>query len=109
MIKIHSIHFDSDKKLETFIESKVNKLIKLDSNIIGAEIFLRLEKSQDKDNKVTEIRLEVPGYDLFAEQEAEGAVAATGANLVCSQTGRSTTFLNVFTKPVIQCSLITKC
>jgi putative sigma-54 modulation protein len=77
MIKIHSIHFDSDKKLENFIEAKVNKLIKLDSNIIGAEVFLRLEKSQDKDNKVSEIRLEVPGYDLFAKKQSHSFEAAT--------------------------------
>jgi len=81
MIKIHSIHFDSDKKLEEFIDSKVNKLIKLDSNILGAEVFLRLEKSQDKDNKVVEIRLEVPGYDLFAKKQSHSFEAAADASI----------------------------
>jgi len=77
MIKIHSVHFDSDKKLEDFIETKVNKLIKYDNDIIGAEIFLRIEKSQEKDNKVAEIRLEVPGYDLFAKKQSSTFEAAT--------------------------------
>ena len=76
MIKIHSVHFDSDKKLENFIETKVNKLIKYDNDIIGAEIFLRIEKSQEKDNKVAEIRLEVPGYDLFAKKQSNTFEAA---------------------------------
>lgn len=77
MIKIHSVHFDTDQKLEEFIESKVNKLIKRDSAIIGAEIFLRIEKNQTKDNKIAEIRLEVPGYDLFAKKQAHTFEAAT--------------------------------
>jgi len=70
-IKIHSIHFDADVKLEKFIHSKIKKLITVHEDIIGAEIYLRLVKSQNLENKVTEIRVDIPGSDLFAKKQAK--------------------------------------
>ena len=65
-IKIQSIKFDADKKLTDFIEKKVSKLERYFDNIVDAEVFLRLQNSQELDNKVAEIRLKVPGSELFA-------------------------------------------
>ncbi|MCG8409940.1 MAG: ribosome-associated translation inhibitor RaiA [Bacteroidales bacterium] len=70
-IKIHSIHFDADKKLLNFIEAKVKKLILFYEGIIGAEVFLRLENDQSSENKVAEIRLDIPGNDVFAKKKTK--------------------------------------
>ena len=70
-IKIHSIRFDADTKLLDFINLKVQKLIQFYDDIIGAEIFLRLDKSQDLENKVVEIRLTLPGNELFAKKQSK--------------------------------------
>ncbi len=70
-IKIHSIRFDADQKLLTFIDSKIRKLIQYDDDIIGAEVFLRLDRSQDLENKVVEIRLSIPGTELFAKKQSK--------------------------------------
>jgi putative sigma-54 modulation protein len=68
-IKIHSIRFDADAKLLTFIRVKLEKLNLFYDDIIGAEVFLRLSRSQDAENKVTEIRLIIPGAELFAKRK----------------------------------------
>ncbi|KPK86328.1 MAG: hypothetical protein AMS27_05355 [Bacteroides sp. SM23_62_1] len=68
-IKIHSIRFDADIKLLTFIRGKLEKLNLFYDDIIGAEVFLRLSRSQDAENKVTEIRLNIPGAELFAKRK----------------------------------------
>ncbi|MEA2105466.1 MAG: ribosome-associated translation inhibitor RaiA [Bacteroidota bacterium] len=70
-INIHSIHFNADKKLINFIENKVNKLIQYYDNIIGAEVFLRLENDQSTENKIAEIRLDIPGSDIFAKKRSK--------------------------------------
>ncbi|MBS3806489.1 MAG: ribosome-associated translation inhibitor RaiA [Bacteroidales bacterium] len=70
-VKIHSVHFDADKKLIEFVENKVNKLDQFYDNIIGAEVFLRVEKEQSPDNKLTEIKLQIPGSDLFAKKQTD--------------------------------------
>ena len=70
-IKIHSIHFDADKKLIDFINSKVKKLIQFYDNIIGVEVFLKVDKDQNTENKVAEIRLDIPGSDIFAKKRSK--------------------------------------
>lgn len=76
-IKIQSIHFDADKKLIAFIQEKVKKLAKYHDGIIGAEVFLRLEKNSEKENKITEIKLLVPGSDVFAKRQCTTFEEAT--------------------------------
>ena len=76
-MKIHSVHFDADQKLISFIENKLNKLSQFEDRIIGAEVFLRLEKNQNTENKVTEIRLNVSRNDLFAKKQCKTFEEAT--------------------------------
>ena len=76
-IKIHSIRFDADTKLLDFINMKVRKLIQYFDDIIGAEVFLRLDKSQDLENKVVEIRLTLPGNELFAKKQSKSFEEST--------------------------------
>ncbi len=70
-IKIHSLRFDADVKLENFVESKVSKLDQFYDNIIGAEVTLRLDKSEDAGNKVAEIKILIPRNDLFSKKQAK--------------------------------------
>ena len=70
-IKIHSLHFDADVKLIEFINSKLKKLIQFYVDILSAEVFLRLDRSEGLENKVVEIRLTIPGNELFAKKHSK--------------------------------------
>ncbi|HBS88533.1 MAG: ribosomal subunit interface protein [Bacteroidetes bacterium GWF2_38_335] len=76
-VTIHSLRFDADQKLEEFVESKVEKLNQYFENIIGIEVTLRLDKAQNAENKIAEIKLEIPGNDLFAKKQSKTFEAAT--------------------------------
>ena len=76
-VKIQSIHFDADKKLLNFIEGKVDKLNTYNNKIIDSEVFLRLDKSSTHENKIAEIKLMVPGNDLFAKRQCKSFEEAT--------------------------------
>jgi putative sigma-54 modulation protein len=76
-VKIQSIHFDADKKLLEFIEGKVDKLNTYSNKIIDSEVFLRLDKSSTHENKIAEIKLMVPGNDLFAKRQCKTFEEAT--------------------------------
>jgi putative sigma-54 modulation protein len=83
-VTIQSVHFDADKKLIQFIEEKIGKLGTFFSDIIGAEVTLKLEKSVGLDDKAAEVRLIVPGNDLFAKKTCktfEEAIDTTVAAL----------------------------
>ncbi|MBN2215462.1 MAG: ribosome-associated translation inhibitor RaiA [Bacteroidales bacterium] len=70
-IKINTVRFSADRKLERFVQNKVKKLIQFYDDIIGAEVFLKLENTQDMDNKITEIRVDIPGNELFAKKQSK--------------------------------------
>jgi putative sigma-54 modulation protein len=70
-IKINSVHFDADQKLVTHINKKLGKLGLFFDGIIGAEVFLRLENVSEENNKIAEIRLLIPGNDLFVKKQAK--------------------------------------
>ena len=76
-IRINSVQFDADQKLEVFIQGKIEKLINHYDDIIGAEVFLRLGNTPDLSNKITEIKLEVPGNDLFAKKMSKSFEEST--------------------------------
>jgi putative sigma-54 modulation protein len=76
-VQVHSIHFDADQKLVSFIQEKIAKLGTFHDQIIGGEVFLRLEKSDTNENKVTEIKLLVPGKDLFAKRQSKSFEEST--------------------------------
>lgn len=69
-VKIQSIKFDADQKLVDFINSKLSKLQRFSDTIIGAEVFLKIENTQEEENKNVGIKLLIPGSDLFVERNA---------------------------------------
>ncbi len=76
-IKMHSIRFDADQKLLDFIDTKVNKLPTIYDDIMGAEIFLRLNNDEDRENKLVEIKLDVKGQTVFAKKQCKTFEEAT--------------------------------
>ena len=56
-IYIHSVRFDAEKKLINFINKKMKKLIKFDDELISSDVFLRIENSTDKSNKLVEVKI----------------------------------------------------
>ncbi|MDC1194129.1 MAG: ribosome-associated translation inhibitor RaiA [Crocinitomicaceae bacterium] len=70
-IQVHSIHFTADKKLLGFVNEKVNKLEVFFDNIIAGEVYLRLDKNNAKDNKIAEVKLLIPGKELFAKKQCK--------------------------------------
>jgi putative sigma-54 modulation protein len=76
-IRIKAVKFDADSKLEDFIQKKVSKLGRFFDDIITAEVFLKLENTPDLGNKVVEVKLDVPGSDLFARKQTKSFEEST--------------------------------
>lgn len=75
-IKVQSIHFDADQKLVTYVQKKMDKLETFFDRMVDGEVFLRLN-NEGADNKTVEIKLNVPGNQLFAKEQAKTFEAAT--------------------------------
>ncbi|HLU86931.1 MAG TPA: ribosome-associated translation inhibitor RaiA [Taishania sp.] len=76
-VKVNSVNFTADQKLITFVNDKVNKLQLFFDNIIKSEVFLKVDKDQEKENKLAEIRILLPGKELFAKKQCRTFEEAT--------------------------------
>src|ERR1043165_1738628 len=75
-LQVHSIHFNADRRLIDFIQSKVDKLETFYDRMVDGEVFLRLN-NEGIENKTVEIKLKVPGNQLFAKEQAKSFEEAT--------------------------------
>ena len=76
-LKMQSIHFDADRKLLAFIQEKVSKLNHFHDGIVDGEVILRLEKNQTSENKVVQIKVNIPGNELIAKERKQTFEEAT--------------------------------
>lgn len=69
-VNIEAVHFTVDTKLTQLIEEKLEKLSLFFDQIINTEVILKVDKKESHDNKIVEIKMFVPGRDLFAKKQA---------------------------------------
>ena len=79
--KIQSVHFDADKKLLEFVQERIDKLTHFHDGIIRSDVTLRLDKSSDAENKIAEIRIHIPGNDLFAKKQCKSFEEAVDTSI----------------------------
>lgn len=65
-VQTDAIHFKADQKLLFFINEKMEKLSRFFDRIMEANVILKLENSGQVRDKITEIRVHVPGETLIA-------------------------------------------
>ncbi|HYG39202.1 MAG TPA: ribosome-associated translation inhibitor RaiA [Cytophagales bacterium] len=75
-LQMHSIHFDADKKLLDFVQKKISKLETFYDRIVDGQVILKLDKNEEKENKVVEIKLFLPGNMLFGKEQSKSFEAA---------------------------------
>ena len=78
---MHAVHFTADSDLLDFIQKKTNKLETFFDRIVDGEVFLRLDKNETKENKIVEIKLNLPGDQLFAKEKGKSFEAAADATV----------------------------
>jgi putative sigma-54 modulation protein len=78
-IHVHAVHFDIDPKLVGFIQNKLNKLETFYDKFINGEVFLKLDKGENSKihKKHIEVKLNVPGHIIFAEEKGSTFEEAT--------------------------------
>ena len=70
-VLIEAVNFNIDKDLKTFIERKINSLERFYDRIIEVEVYLKVQKTSDKENKISEIRVFIPGEDVVVKKTAK--------------------------------------
>ncbi|CAL2101339.1 Ribosome hibernation protein YhbH [Tenacibaculum sp. 190130A14a] len=66
-----SINFTADRKLLDYIEKKIGGLEKFHDKIVDAEVFLKVQKTSEKENKITEVKINIPGSELIVKKQCK--------------------------------------
>lgn len=70
-VNVKSVRFRADQKLEDFIEKKLQKFFGFHEQILDADVVLKLDNNETRENKIAEIRLALKGEDLFAKKQSK--------------------------------------
>ncbi|GAB4029490.1 hypothetical protein GCM10028809_20110 [Spirosoma gilvum] len=76
---MHAVKFTADQSLFDFIQAKLDKLDTFYDRIIGGEVFLRLEGADSNKikEKIVEVRLMLPGKEIFVKEHDKSFESAT--------------------------------
>ena len=70
-VNVQSVNFNVDKDLVEFIEKKVNSLGKYYDRIVDSDVYLKVQKTSEKENKLVEIKMNVPGNDFVVKKQCK--------------------------------------
>ena len=68
---IQSVNFNADAGLLKYVEKRVDGLSKFHDKIVDAEVFLKVQNTSDKENKITEIKINIPGNNFMVKKDTK--------------------------------------
>jgi putative sigma-54 modulation protein len=70
-VNVHAVNFTVDKKLVDFIQERLSKLEKYYDKVVSSDVFLKVEKTSEKENKIVELKIHVPGDDFIVKKQCK--------------------------------------
>ncbi|MDN3674443.1 ribosome-associated translation inhibitor RaiA [Flavobacterium branchiarum] len=70
-VSINAVNFAIDRKLVDFVQDRMDKLEKYYDRVVSVDVFLKVEKTSDKENKIAEIKINVPGDDFLVKKQCK--------------------------------------
>jgi putative sigma-54 modulation protein len=70
-VNIHAVGFSVDRKLVDFIQQRLDKLDKFYDKVVSSDAFLKVEKTSEKENKIVELKVHVPGDEFMVKKNCK--------------------------------------
>jgi putative sigma-54 modulation protein len=70
-VNMQSVNFNADQKLIDFIQNRMNKLETFYDKVIKSDVYLKVENTSDKENKIFEARVSVPGDSFVVKKQCK--------------------------------------
>jgi putative sigma-54 modulation protein len=68
---VHAVNFTIDSKLVEFIHEKMQKLEKYYDKVIASDVFLKVEQTSEKENKLVEVKILIPGDEFIVKKQCK--------------------------------------
>ncbi len=70
-VQAQSVNFVADQKLLDFVQKRMDKLDLFYDRIIRSEVYLKVENTKGKENKIAEIELHVPRERFVVKKQCK--------------------------------------
>lgn len=70
-VNVHAVNFNVDGKLVGFIQDRMDRLEKYYDKVVSSDVFLKVEKTSEKENKIVEIKILVPGDEFVVKKQCK--------------------------------------
>ncbi|WP_310990950.1 ribosome hibernation-promoting factor, HPF/YfiA family [Aequorivita marina] len=70
-VNVQAPNFTAKDELMEFLQNRLSKLEQFYDKIIFADVFLKVQKTSEKENKIVEILLSIPGDEVMVKKEAK--------------------------------------
>jgi putative sigma-54 modulation protein len=70
-VNVHAVNFTVDVKLVGFVQERMDRLEKYYDKVVSSDVFLKVEKTSEKENKIAEIKIHVPGDEFIVKKQCK--------------------------------------
>ncbi len=86
-VNAQSVNFTADGKLLNFVKARINKLELFYDSVISTDVYLKVENTSSKKNKIVEIKLQVPKDKFIVKKQCKSFEEAV--DTACNSLERS--------------------
>lgn len=70
-VNVHAVNFNVDRKLIGYVQERLDKLEKYYDKVVNSDVFFKLDNTSDKENKIAEIKIIVPGDEFIVKKQCK--------------------------------------
>ncbi len=70
-VNVNAVNFTVDGKLVDFVQERIGKLEKYYDKVVSSDVYLKVEKTSDKENKIAEVKIQVPGDEFIVKKQCK--------------------------------------
>jgi putative sigma-54 modulation protein len=68
MIQFQAVNFSLKSNVSAFISKRLQKLENYHDHLIKVDVYLKVENTSEKENKMVELRVHVPGEEFLVKK-----------------------------------------
>jgi putative sigma-54 modulation protein len=70
-VNAQSVNFNADLKLFQFVQNRLDKLETFYDKVISSDVYLKLGNTNSKENKIAEIKLNIPRDNFVIKKQCK--------------------------------------
>ncbi len=70
-VNAQSVNFNADGELISFVQNRMNKLDMFYDKVISSDVYLKVQKTSGKENKIVEIQVNIPKNRFIVKKQCK--------------------------------------